>query len=183
MRRQPNEPGTRHGERGAAVVEFALIVPVLLMLVMGLLTGGLVYNHKLDLVSAAREGARYGAALPQDSCTPITKCIDSTHPSGQTWAELVQSVVVSRSDGDVTTAQVCVAFVSGAAATVIGSPSQSSFSQHGAASATARCFDDGGHDTTNRIQVQITRSGDEINAALFTIPVTLTSSAVAKSES
>ena len=46
------------GERGAAAVEFALILPVLLLLVLGLIEFGRVYNVQISLTNAAREGAR-----------------------------------------------------------------------------------------------------------------------------
>ncbi|MFC6356667.1 TadE/TadG family type IV pilus assembly protein [Luethyella okanaganae] len=46
------------GERGAAAVEFALMLPVLLMLVLGLLEFSRVYNVQISLSNAAREGAR-----------------------------------------------------------------------------------------------------------------------------
>ena len=48
----------RHGERGAAAVEFALILPVLILLVMGLIEYSRVFNIQISLSNAAREGAR-----------------------------------------------------------------------------------------------------------------------------
>lgn len=51
MRDQPRE-------RGAAVVEFALVVPILLLLVMGIAEFGRVYYIQTTLSQAAREGAR-----------------------------------------------------------------------------------------------------------------------------
>lgn len=45
-------------ERGAAAVEFALIVPVLLLLLFGIIEFGRVYNTQIELTGAAREGAR-----------------------------------------------------------------------------------------------------------------------------
>jgi len=52
------------GERGAVAVEFALIFPVLLLLVLGILEFGLGY-HAWDVTqNAAREGARMGAVTP-----------------------------------------------------------------------------------------------------------------------
>lgn len=52
--------GDRTGtsERGAAAVEFALVLPVLVLLVMGLMEFSLVFNAQLSLSNAAREGAR-----------------------------------------------------------------------------------------------------------------------------
>jgi Flp pilus assembly protein TadG len=48
-------------KKGAAAVEFALILPILLLLVMGILEFGRVLHTYLVVVNAAREGARYAA--------------------------------------------------------------------------------------------------------------------------
>jgi Flp pilus assembly protein TadG len=45
-------------ERGAAAVEFAIILPVLLTLVLGIMEFGRAYNAQLSLTNAAREGVR-----------------------------------------------------------------------------------------------------------------------------
>lgn len=45
-------------ERGAAAVEFALVVPLLLLLVLGIAEFGRAYNISSTLAGAAREGAR-----------------------------------------------------------------------------------------------------------------------------
>lgn len=50
--------GTTKGERGAAAVEFALVVPLLLLLVVGIAEFGRAYNISTTLASAARTGAR-----------------------------------------------------------------------------------------------------------------------------
>jgi TadE-like protein len=55
-------PGT-NAPRGQTLVELALILPVLLIIVMGTLEFGLVFDHHLTLEYATREGARAGAAL------------------------------------------------------------------------------------------------------------------------
>lgn len=52
------------GADGSNAVEFALVLPVLAMLLFGILTGGLALNQQQQLSHAAREGARYGATLP-----------------------------------------------------------------------------------------------------------------------
>jgi Flp pilus assembly protein TadG len=54
-------PVDRDGERGQAMVEFALIVPVLFLLVFGIIQTGLLFGKQLDLKSATRDGARRGA--------------------------------------------------------------------------------------------------------------------------
>lgn len=45
-------------ERGAVAVEFALLAPVLIMLLLGIMEFGRAYNVQISLSNAAREGAR-----------------------------------------------------------------------------------------------------------------------------
>lgn len=45
-------------ERGAAAVEFAILLPLLLMLVLGTIEFGRAYNAQITLTNAAREGVR-----------------------------------------------------------------------------------------------------------------------------
>ena len=52
---------TRRGwgsERGAAAVEFALVLPILVLILFGVIEFGGVYNAQLMVTGAAREGAR-----------------------------------------------------------------------------------------------------------------------------
>jgi Flp pilus assembly protein TadG len=51
----------RRSEHGAAAVEFALVMPILLLLVCGIIDFGLMINAKTVVANAAREGARNGA--------------------------------------------------------------------------------------------------------------------------
>ena len=96
-------------QRGAAAVEFALVAPLLLMLLVGIITFGLAYNEKLALSNAIREGARFGATTPSesgwaDSVVGRTKGVlfSSTDPAYVTvCAKLVQD------DGTVVAASPC----------------------------------------------------------------------------
>jgi len=164
-------------EHGAALVEFALILPVFMMITFGMLTGGIAFNHQMDLTHAAREGARYGATVPLTQCPPENAT--ATNCGGKTWADLLQSVVAERSFGDVTATddQVCVAVVSGN--NVVLSPSSSYSTESGG----TPCYDDGSGDTGVRVQVSIEKTGDKIQGILFQIPLTLESKATAKFES
>jgi Flp pilus assembly protein TadG len=47
-----------HFDRGAAAVEMALVLPVLLFILMGLIDFGRAYNAQIQLSAAAREGVR-----------------------------------------------------------------------------------------------------------------------------
>ena len=48
-------------DRGAAAVEFALLLPMLLLLVFGIIDFGRALNAQITLTQAAREGARLDA--------------------------------------------------------------------------------------------------------------------------
>jgi Flp pilus assembly pilin Flp len=52
----------RRDERGASAVEFALVMPLLLMILFGVITTGLTFSDHLSATNAVREGSRYGAA-------------------------------------------------------------------------------------------------------------------------
>jgi Flp pilus assembly protein TadG len=51
----------RKDDRGAAAVEFALILPMLLVLVLGIIQFGFTFTQWLQMEHAAREGARWGS--------------------------------------------------------------------------------------------------------------------------
>ena len=48
----------RTSDRGAAAVEFALVLPLLLLLVFGIVDFGRVYHEQVTLTHGAREGVR-----------------------------------------------------------------------------------------------------------------------------
>jgi Flp pilus assembly protein TadG len=49
---------SRASERGAAAVEFAILVPVLVTLLLGIMEFSRLYNAQSELSAAAREGVR-----------------------------------------------------------------------------------------------------------------------------
>ena len=72
-RRRPTD------DRGAALVEAAFVMPLLLLLTVGIWTTARAWNVHNTLDHAAREGARYGATeVPWDanSVTDIRKVVD-----------------------------------------------------------------------------------------------------------
>ncbi len=48
----------RNGEDGQALVEFALVLPILLLLLLGIAQFGMLFYTYIDLTSATRDGAR-----------------------------------------------------------------------------------------------------------------------------
>ena len=54
-------------DKGAAAVEFAIVLVPLILLVMGIIDFGRAYNQQLEITSAAREGARVMAIQPHSS--------------------------------------------------------------------------------------------------------------------
>jgi Flp pilus assembly protein TadG len=65
-----------HGERGASAVEFAMIVPLLLALVLGIAEFGHAFSVQGTLSAAAREGAR-AMALQNDPAAARTAVRDA----------------------------------------------------------------------------------------------------------
>ena len=57
-------------DRGAAAVELALVLPVLLLVLFGVIDFGRMLHTQLKLTEAAREGAR-AAALRQNATTRV----------------------------------------------------------------------------------------------------------------
>jgi Flp pilus assembly protein TadG len=64
--RQPRERRRRANERGTAVVEFALVLPIVLTVVLALVQVGLLVRDRLLVESAVRSGARTAAVDPLD---------------------------------------------------------------------------------------------------------------------
>jgi Flp pilus assembly protein TadG len=61
------------GAEAAAIVEFAVSLPLLIVLVVGIYDFGGAFNMKQELTNAVREGARYGSTQPtNDLCTSCT---------------------------------------------------------------------------------------------------------------
>lgn len=93
------------GERGAALVEFALVFPLFMFLILGTFSGAQAYDHNLSLTHAAREGARYAATLAKDP----------TGPGASAWLSAVVDRTVKTSASDINLSQpghfVCVALL------------------------------------------------------------------------
>jgi Flp pilus assembly protein TadG len=56
--RRRNRISQLRSERGQSIVEFALIGPLLIVLLLGIAQGGIAFNHYLAVTDAARAGSR-----------------------------------------------------------------------------------------------------------------------------
>ena len=68
-------------ERGTAVVEFALVLPLVLALLFGLVEVAVVARSEIQLLHAAREGARAAAASP-DTADAVRAARESLGEAG-----------------------------------------------------------------------------------------------------
>ena len=60
-------------EKGQAMVEFALVLPILLFVVCGIIDFGWLFFNQLSLDNACREGARYAAVCSEnEECETMT---------------------------------------------------------------------------------------------------------------
>jgi hypothetical protein len=90
--RQPG-PSERRGA-GQALVEFALILPLFALLLMGMLEVGLAFNHYMTLQYATREGSRTGSALADGGSSNCVGGVDAANVDAQTVAA-VQRILKS----------------------------------------------------------------------------------------
>lgn len=89
--------------RGQSLVEFALILPVIMFLLLGMVEMGFVINHNTSIVTATRQGARVGAGLVNGSTK--RDCSDNAN-SGTVDALIIGAAEgVLRSPGSPVTAK------------------------------------------------------------------------------
>lgn len=54
-------PGRGRGERGQAIIEFAMLAPLIILFMLMIVDFGIGLNHRVVVTNAVREGARHGA--------------------------------------------------------------------------------------------------------------------------
>ena len=67
MSRVPTARRFLRDERGQAMTEFALVLPLLMVVLFAIVQFGIVFNHYLDVTDAVRAGARKAAVSRQTS--------------------------------------------------------------------------------------------------------------------
>jgi Flp pilus assembly pilin Flp len=156
-------------EKGAALVEFALLATLLFMLIFGTITTGISFSRSNALQTAAREGARFAATLPgadTDVNTWLNDVITTT-----------QGAALGELNNGIPGRTICAAFVGG------GTETSLSLNPDGSFASGTECFDDGltGPADAPRAQVVAERE-TEIQAVVFAIDITVSGEAVARYE-
>jgi Flp pilus assembly protein TadG len=68
--------GQKHSDKGQAFVEFALVLPALLLIVLGIVQFGRMYNNYETITNATRAGARV-AAVSRSSSNPVSATVQA----------------------------------------------------------------------------------------------------------
>jgi Flp pilus assembly protein TadG len=110
-------------ESGVALVEFALVVPILLVLLLAMLDFGKAFNYWIDETQLASSGARWAVVNASPG-----QCLDGTTATSlQTYIQCQADTKELRNGGTnsvVNPAKVCISFppVSGHTSPLIGDP-------------------------------------------------------------
>lgn len=71
---------SQHREKGQAIVEFALIMPILIILLLGVVFYAMAFNLQMVLNAAAREGARAWASKRTGTNPCCANCLPPCNP-------------------------------------------------------------------------------------------------------
>lgn len=108
----------RRKQEGQALIEFALVLPVLLLLLLAILKLGLLFNNYLTLTDAVRAGARQLALGRGIGAGPPTACaLATTQVNNSAGSLKVANLTVTETESGLDT---CTSLTQGNAATVTG---------------------------------------------------------------
>ena len=100
MRRRSNILQKQFSLRAQALVEFALLLPLLLVLILGAMDLGRVFYYKIVLTNAAREGANTLSRYPADGAAGYTRTWNAISTEGDSSGVTIEA-------GEVTWAGCC----------------------------------------------------------------------------
>ena len=153
----PVQTGRRgRGDRGVAVVEFALVLPVLMVLVLGMFSGGIAWNQNQAIGQGARVAARFASTLPLPE--PVTDA------DMDLWLEDIADRALAAAEDQmgagVAGRSVCVAYVEpGPDPLVTTDDSTRSWTLGAASGVDAPCFAD---DQGDEARVQVVMERDSV---------------------
>jgi Flp pilus assembly protein TadG len=70
-----------HSERGQSMTEFALVLPLMVVLLFGIIQFGITFNNYISLTDAVRAGARKGA-VARHLNDPVGATVDQVQRAG-----------------------------------------------------------------------------------------------------
>ena len=82
---------------GVAAVEFALVLPLLVVLLFVIVNGGMLYLDQLHLQSAARDGARVESVDPASGCDTAIDAL-SGNDVGITQCDVIQDCSLGKAE-------------------------------------------------------------------------------------
>ena len=166
-RRRLNRTARRSDERGAALVEAALVFPIFVMLLLGIVTTAIAYGQSSAITNATREASRFGATLPVEGDLSA-------------WLTSVATAAENASTGDLDVTQdghrVCVAYVYPDGTESEDSTRRLRVDNTGPIEDPGECYADGRPNDKRRVQVVIER-GARIETGFWSGDITLSAEA------
>lgn len=84
-------------EKGQATVEFALLLPILILMLCGIINFGWIFGNQLLAKNAVREAARYTAIHYYDSSTDDDRAVAASIVTARAPTLVFPTVTVSKS--------------------------------------------------------------------------------------
>lgn len=163
------------GDDGAAIVEFAIVLPVLMILLLGLFSGATAWNQNQALGQGARVAGRFASTLP----------LPETDAERDAWLDDIAARAVASAEGRMGASTpgrtICVAYVDPVVLTPDDAIARRTTGNGTPTSSSAACYDDGLGDTAKRVQVVLTRDG-ALDIGFYRMPLTLRSHTVYRYE-
>jgi Flp pilus assembly protein TadG len=86
-------------ENGQTFVEFAIVLPILALLLFGIVQFGVAFHDYISLTDAARVGARAAAVNRPTACDEAKKAIHNAAP--KQWSKISTPTCIPAGAGDV----------------------------------------------------------------------------------
>ena len=99
--------GRRRSETGASAVEFALVAPILIILVFGVISFGVIFGQQLALGNAAREASRFGVVEGRTCAQVISSARDAANTIGMSGTNVTVTVTRGASAAAAASNNVC----------------------------------------------------------------------------
>ena len=86
----------RGDRRGVSVVEFALLAPVFIMMIVGVAQMGILYYAHSSLRNAVSEGARFATIFPRPAASAVIARINANRATGGNGTYTTPTVVYAQ---------------------------------------------------------------------------------------